>query len=184
MDYYVEIRLLLDPEFRETVLMNALYAKLHRTLVVEGHGEVGVSFPQAKKNLGDTMRLHGGQAALQRLMSLNWLKGLTDHTNVSGILPVPENCRYRIVKRVQAKSSIERLYRRSVKKGWVTAEEARKKIPVRKSQRLKHAFVQLKSHSTSQQFRLFIHHGELFDSPRKGKFSDYGLSGDATIPWF
>ena len=33
MNYYWEIRVLPDPEFKETVLMNALFAKLHRALV-------------------------------------------------------------------------------------------------------------------------------------------------------
>lgn len=184
MDHYVEIRLLPDPEFRDTLLMNALFAKLHRALVVEGHAEVGVSFPQAQKSLGDTLRLHGAQPALERLMSLSWLKGLRDHTSVSKIMPVPEDCRYCIVKREQVKSSVERLYRRSVKKGRMTIEEAEKKISEAKEQRSKRPFVQLKSSTSGQQFRLFINQGGLLDSPKQGKFSNYGLSGETTVPFF
>jgi CRISPR-associated endonuclease Csy4 len=184
MGHYIEIRLLPDPEFSASVLMNALFAKFHRALVDIGQREVGVSFPQAKKTLGDKLRLHGSRSALQRLMDLSWLKGLTDYTSVSAITPVPDNCRYRVVKRVQAKSSVERIYRRSVMKGWLTIDEAEAKVNEKKEHQLKQPFVQLKSNSSGQSFRLFIQQGELLDSPVAGAFSDYGLSGVATIPWF
>jgi CRISPR-associated endonuclease Csy4 len=184
MEHYIEIRLLPDPEFPETVLINALFAKLHRTLVEAGQGGLGISFPDAKKNLGGKLRLHGNVKALERFNEINWRKGLTDYTEVTPITPVPANCRYRIVSRVQAKSSSERLYRRSVKKGWLTTEEAQTKINESKVQRLRQPFVQLKSLSTGQSFRLFIEQGELLDSPQEGQFSAYGLSCSATVPWF
>jgi CRISPR-associated endonuclease Csy4 len=183
MDHYVEIRVLPDPEFNTTTLMNALFAKFHRALVADGHCDVGVSFPQAGKTLGDTLRLNGGIVSLQRLMGINWLTGLKDYTTVSEVLPVPKGCKYRVVKRVQAKSNTERLYRRSVKKGWISEAEAEKKS-TKKEQRLKHPFVSLRSNSSGQQFRLFIHQGQIMDSPQMGTFSAYGLSANATIPWF
>jgi CRISPR-associated endonuclease Csy4 len=184
VDHYVEIRLLPDPEFQETMLMSALFAKLHRALAADRQGDVGISFPQAQKTLGDTIRLHGSSSNLERIMNLNWIKGLTDHANVSPILAVPAPCRYRNVKRVQAKSSVERLYRRSVKKGWLTEEEAEMKVAESKEQYLKQPFVQIKSSSTGQMFRLFIQQSKLSDVPREGKFTAYGLSDQATIPWF
>lgn len=184
MNYYIDIKVLPDQEFTPSLLMNALFAKFHRALVETGHGEIGVSFPQEQKTLGDKLRLHGNQSALQRLMDINWLKGLTDYTSVTPLTPAPDNCQYRVVKRVQAKSSVERLYRRSVKKGWLTEEQADIRMNAGKEQHLKHPFVQLKSHSSGQAFRLFIEQGKLLDAPQAGKFSDYGLSGDATIPWF
>lgn len=184
MGYYIEIKLLPDPEFTSSVLMNALFAKLHRVLAEAGHGEVGVSFPQAQKTLGDTARLHGNKVALERLMAIGWLKGLTDYTHVTAITAVPGNCKHRVVKRVQAKSSVERMYRRSVKKGWLTAEEAETRMNAGKDQQLKLPFVQLKSNSSGQAFRLFIQQGKLFDSPVEGGFTAYGLSDVATVPWF
>lgn len=184
MNNYIDIKILPDQEFSPSLLMNALFAKLHRALVEAGHGEVGVSFPQAQKTLGDTIRLHGSQGALQRLMAIGWLKGLTDYTCVTAITAVPDNCRYRVVKRVQAKSSVERMYRRSVKKGWLTAEEAEARINTGKEQQLTLPFVQLKSQSSGQAFRLFIQQGKLLDAPVKGGFSAYGLSDVATVPWF
>lgn len=184
MKHYIEIRLLPDTEFSPSLLMNALFAKFHRALVEAGYGVVGVSFPHVQKTLGDTVRLHGSQGALQRLMAIGWLKGLTDYTSVTAITAVPDNCRYRVVKRVQAKSSVERMYRRSVKKGWLTAEEAETRMNAGKEQQLKLPFVQLKSNSSGQVFRLFIQQGKLLDLPVEGGFSAYGLSDAATVPWF
>lgn len=184
MEHYIEIKVLPDTEFSPSLLMNALFAKLHRALVEAGQGEVGVSFPQAQKTLGDTVRLHGSQGALQRLMGITWLKGLTDYTSVTAITAVPDNCKHRIVKRVQAKSSVERMYRRSVRKGWLSTEEAEARMNAGKEQLLKLPFVQLKSHSSGQSFCLFIQQGKLLDSPVIGEFSAYALSDEATIPWF
>jgi CRISPR-associated endonuclease Csy4 len=184
MGYYIDITLLPDPEFPDSLLMNALFAKLHKALVETGHGEVGVSFPKAQKKLGEMLRLHGSRSTLQRLMGLNWQRGLTDYISISSIASIPSNCQYRVVRRVQAKSSAERLYRRSVKKGWLAIEEAEEKISGSKDQYLKLPFVQLKSCSTGQAFRLFIQQGKLLDTSQEGKFSSYGLSDNATVPWF
>jgi len=184
MDHYLEIRLLPDPEFSTNLLMNELYDRFHRALAEIGSDSIGISFPQAQKTPGDRLRLHGGSSDLQRLMEQVWLKGYMDYLDVSAIKRVPDNCRYRIVRRVQAKSSIERMYRRSVKKGWLTVEQAQGKMAGIKEQRLKQPFVQLKSHSSGQRFRLFIQQGRLLENRRGGKFSAYGLSGEATVPWF
>jgi CRISPR-associated endonuclease Csy4 len=184
MDHYLELRLRQDPEFLETVLMNALFAKLHRALCEVGQGGIGVSFPNADKNLGDKLRLHGSKEALERLMALNWLTGMRDHLSIFELRPVPANCQHRIVQRVQAKSSAERLYRRSVRNGRLSEREAEKKTVTAKEERLQLPFVQLRSASTGEQFRLFIKQGAPMDRPQPGRFSDYGLSSIATVPWF
>lgn len=184
MEHYIDIKILPDPEFTSAVLMNALFAKFHRALVEAGHGEIGVSFPQAQKTLGDTIRLHGSQGNLQRFMAIGWLKGLADYTRVMEVTTVPDKCQYRVVRRVQAKSNVERMYRRSVKKGWLTAEEAIIRINATKERHLKQPYIQLKSRSSGQSFRLFIQQGNLLDSPVEGEFSAYGLSDVATIQWF
>jgi CRISPR-associated endonuclease Csy4 len=184
MDHYIEIRLLADPEFSNAVLMNALFAKLHRALVETGQGELGISFPNAGTSLGDRLRIHGKQAALTRLMSLPWLKGLRDYTETSPLLTVPDGCQHRVVQRRQAKSSAERLRRRSIAKGWLTEPQAIERIPDSKEQRIKAPFIQLNSASSGQTFRLFIHQDKPQPEPQPGVFSAYGLSRQATIPWF
>lgn len=184
MNHYLDIRVLPDPEFKETVLMNALFAKLHRALVDVGQGEIGVSFPLQTKTLGELLRLHGSEAALTRLMAENWLKGLRDYTECSQVQAVPTTTQFRKVARVQFKSNPERLRRRSIANGKLSAEAALSQIPDSKAERTDLPFVQLKSKSTGQEFRLFIEQGPLQTQPSQGQFSDYGLSSTATIPHF
>lgn len=184
MNHYLDIKVLPDPEFAENMLMNALFAKLHRALVDVGQGKIGVSFPHADKALGDLLRLHGSHAALDRVMAENWLKGLRDYTQTGEIKPVPANPQHRVVKRVQVKSSVERLRRRSVSKGWLSAEEAINSILLSNEKKTKLPFLQLKSSSTGQGFRLFVQQGQIKNTAVDGIFSDYGLSNCATTPFF
>ncbi len=184
MDYYIEIRLLPNPQVPDTILMSILFAKLHHALAQAGHGEVGISFPQAKRTLGDRVRLHGSQQALIRIVKLDWLKDLREYISESAIKEVPSDCMHRVVKRLQAKGSPDRLYRRSVKKNKISLEEAEKRVLNYKKIDLDAPFVQLKSHSSRQPFRLFIQQGEILQEPQQGAFSSYGLSSGATIPWF
>ncbi|MCS3405985.1 type I-F CRISPR-associated endoribonuclease Cas6/Csy4 [Serratia sp. AKBS12] len=184
MDYYLEIRVLPDPEFSTVALLEALYAKLHRALGNAGQGRIGVSFPAAGKTLGDRLRLHGSLAALTEFEQQPWRKGLRDYTEHSGIRPIPEQVKFRTVRRVQVKSNAERLRRRSVAKGWLTQEQARERIPAAREQRCSLPFIRLKSLSSEQVFLLFIEQGTLRDTPTVGQYSAYGLSATATIPWF
>ena len=184
MNHYIDIKILPDPEFKTNVLLNALFAKFHRALVSLNQGEIGISFPAFKHSLGNVLRLHGTQENLDILMNSQWVAGLNDYCNVSKILTVPETAEHIIVKRVQAKSNAFRLRRRSIVKGWVTAEQAIARIPLAKEKTLKLPFLQLKSHSTGQHFRLFIEHGQPRPQPTSGSFSSYGLSAKSTVPWF
>ena len=187
MDSYIELHLLPDPEFPATTLMNALFAKLHRGLVSNGEGRIGISFPNAapkEPGLGSRLRLHGPAADLEKLMSLNWLQGMRDHLSSGPISTVPANARYRVVRRVQAKSSPERERRRLIARKGITPEAAILAIPDSAAQNLKLPYVVLTSQSTQQQFRLFVEHLPLRDQPVSGLFNAYGLSAVATVPWF
>lgn len=184
MDHYLEIMVLPDPELSDTMLMNAVFSKLHRALVDVGYGEVGVSFPHQTKLLGDCLRLHGTKAALDRLMVIDWLRGLRDYIHMSGIQQVPETQQHQVTKRIQVKSSAERLRRRSVKKGWMTEEEAVQKIRLSSEKQSKLPFVQIKSNSNKEKFCLFIQQGPLQSIAVAGKFNNYGLSSTTTIPYF
>lgn len=187
MDAYLEIRLLPDPEFVPTTLMNALFNKLHHALVAHGGQNIGVSFPDVGKNdrsLGERLRLHSHKAELEKLMASNWLVGIRDHTIVSEAVEVPAHAQQRIVRRVQAKSNPERLRRRLMQRKGIDHEAAAQAIPDSASERLTLPYVTLTSSSTCQQFRLFIQHGPLASTPTMGRFTHYGLSSTTTIPWF
>ncbi|VEB99757.1 CRISPR-associated protein Cas6/Csy4, subtype I-F/YPEST [Cedecea lapagei] len=184
MDSYQDIRVLPDPEFKSTMLLSALFAKLHRALAAREKGDIGVSFPEHKKTPGDVLRLHGERGALESLEATCWRAGLNDYCASSGVQAVPEVKGWRCVSRVQVKSSADRLLRRSVRKGWITEEEAQQRILNQQDQSSGLPFIQMKSLSSKQAFRLFILHGELLSSPIRGEFSRYGLSTEASIPWF
>ena len=187
MDHYLDVRLLPDPEFPAPLLMNALFAKLHRALVSHGTGDVGVSFPEHARSgpgLGARLRLHGSAAALARLMAQDWLRGMRDHCICGETQPVPASVAYRAVRRVQAHSNPERERRRLIARKGLSEEAARAAIPDNHARRLDLPYITLASHSTGQQFRLFIEHGPLQHTATSGPFSAYGLSPTATLPWF
>ena len=187
MDHYLDIRLLPDPEFPAPLLMNALFTKLHRALVSHRTGDVGVSFPEHARSgpgLGTRLRLHGSAAALTRLMAQDWLRGMRDHSACGEPLQVPASAAHRTVRRVQAHSSPERERRRLIARKGFSEEAARAAIPDGHARRLDLPYVTLASHSTGQQFRLFIEHGPLQPTPTPGPFSAYGLSPTATLPGF
>lgn len=183
-DHYVNIEIYEDLEFNTQIILNALYAKLHKELV-NLKGNIGVSFPNYKKTLGDNLRLHGNEKELLQLMENKWYGNLHSYINVSKILKVPENVNYRVVSRIQSKSSLERLYRRSLRNGKKSIAETEVLLARTLEEKfLKHPFIEMKSSSTQQKFKLFIHHQEIKKEPSLGTFSCYGLSQTGTIPWF
>lgn len=187
MDHYLDIRLLPDPEFPAPLLMSALFAKLHRALVDYGKRDIGVSFPevvQGKRTLGQRLRLHGNSASLDRLMAIGWMQGMRDHVTITSVQPIPAEVQHRVVRRVQAKGSPERLRRRLMARKSIDAETARAAIPDSAAEMLELPYVEITSRSTGQRFKLFIEHLQPVPSATAGPFGNYGLATDATVPWF
>ncbi|MGV0958701.1 MAG: type I-F CRISPR-associated endoribonuclease Cas6/Csy4 [Limnohabitans sp.] len=201
MDHYVDIRLLPDAEFAPAMLMAALFTKLHKALAAGSHQDTGVSFPQMdvgdasparasrtgahpRYALGQVLRLHGTTVALHKLLNTDWLNGMRDHVVCSAVLQVPPDPRHRVVSRVQAKSSPERLRRRQMRRHGLTEEQAKERIPDSAAETLNLPFLTLRSQSTGQTFRLFIRLGPEQDTAVPGDFGSYGLSPRTTVPWF
>lgn len=188
--HYIDIRLLPDPEFSHAHLLGVLMSKLHRTLVQLQADNIGVSFPQhvatpkTMRNLGVLLRLHGIESALNELMMLDWLKGMRDHVEVSKLAQAPAGTSHRLVRRRQYKTNADRLRRRRMKRKGETAEQAAAVIPHTVERKPELPFVQLRSHSTSQQFCVFIEHGAMQPEAVAGSFNTYGLSQGGSIPWF
>lgn len=187
MTHYLDLQLRRNPELPAHQLLAALYARLHRTLVQRAVNRIAVSFPgysAAPPTLGTTLRLIGNDESLDRLMALDWLAGLRDHVKVGAIAAVPGHAIARTLRRVQAKSSPERLRRRQVRRHGLSPEEAAQCIPDSAAEMLRLPYVQLPSSSTMQTFRLFLRMGEPQATGVDGEFNAYGLSGNATTPWF
>ncbi len=187
MDHYIDIRVRPDPELATPHVLNALAGKLHLALAGLKSEHIGISFPRFRADrptLGDTLRLHGDRQSLEQLMTRQWLAGINDHVRLGELLPVPATAKYRVVVRKQTCSSAERIRRRQMKRhGW-TDEEAKQRIPDSIEKRLSLPFLNLRSQSTGQPYRLFIDHLPCQDTPAPGVFNTYGLSAAATVPWF
>ncbi|SFN17147.1 CRISPR-associated protein, Csy4 family [Izhakiella capsodis] len=184
MDHYIDVTLLAYAELSEETLMATLFTRLHLALVSHGSENIGVSFPLHDIKPGNLLRVHGAHSALQQLEKSGWRNGLNDYCQDSGILPVPAGAQWRTVNRVQVKSNPARLYRRSVRKGWLTQEQAEERLNAVSAQQCQLPYLSIKSRSGGQYFRLFIQHGELAEYPVAGRFNSYGLSQQATVPWF
>ena len=189
MDHYIDIRLRPDPDFAPAMLMGALYNKLHRALFDLQAEDLGVSFPSHKhgvraRTLGDHLRLHGTQARLQQLMSADWLTGMRDHTQVSEVLTVPASAQHINVARKQFNTGSESRAKRYAKRHDISEDEARKIYAKLAERRIELPFVQINSRSTQQRFSLFIEHSKPHESSVAGAFNHYGLSSNATVPWF
>lgn len=183
MDYYIDIEIKPDADMSESPLMNLVYTKFHKALVMLKTEQIGVSFPGYKIKLGRLIRLHGDKTNLYNLQSLNWLGGIAGYCEISNVKNVPADVKYITVSRIRtnmSKSKLERLKRRNS----ITPGEEKTYKAKMFSQGLDNPYLDLKSGSTGQKHRRFIHFGPLLDQPVAGKFDSYGLSKVATVPWF
>ncbi len=187
MHHYIDIHLRPDPEFAQHQLMAALFAKLHRWLVRTQATRIAVSYPHyqlAPATLGNTLRVIGPAEDLAQMMAADWLMGMYDHADVQPLAVVPANAPQRSLRRVQAKSSPERLRRRQMRRHQLTAEQALAQIPDSCAETLRLPFLTLASGSTGQRFQLFLRLGPPATTAQVGDFNSYGLSSTATVPWF
>jgi CRISPR-associated endonuclease Csy4 len=186
MDHYVDVQVLPTPEIGEAHVMNTLAAKLHLMLAEFQSDDIGVSFPGYQlrpPRLGNVLRLHSSRSRLEQLMSRPWMLGLYDYVRIVGVAPIPKTGSHCSVRRIQVRSSAERIRRRQMRRhGW-SAEEAQVRIPDTVERRLNLPFLSLRSSSTGQLFHLFIEQRQA-GSPAPGRFNAYGLSQAATVPWF
>lgn len=186
--HYLDIHLRPDPDLAPSHLMGSLFGRLHRALVQLGQQAIGVSFPEhdeRKPSLGTHLRLHGPEPTLFNLVESAWLHGLHDHVRIDTITPNPVDSRHRVVSRVQVQSNVDRLRRRAMNRHGLSQEQASNRIPASAEDRLRLPFATLGSRSTGQpSFPLFIRHGPLLDNAAEGSFNTYGLSHQATVPWF
>lgn len=185
MDSYFDIKILSDPELTCEQVMSVLFTRLHEVLAQERAEDIGISFPTVfVHGLGRVLRIHGQRENLDALQSSDWMKAVKDYCAVTGVSTTPANCKFRVVRRIQAKGSAERIRRRAMKRHKIDEITAKERIPDNVGKKLTLPYVRVFSSSTQQPFRLFIDHGPLLESPVQGKFNAYGLSANATVPWF
>jgi CRISPR-associated endonuclease Csy4 len=190
MNHYVDIQILENSDFETTFLLNRLYEKFHFGLVEGGVSlQIGASFPNISfkpmYSLGNVLRLHGDREDLASFIGKQWFGSLLGYVNVGRVLSIPAEVEVGSVRRVQIQSSAERLRRRFMRRHDVDMATARLKIPDTASKKNTNLpWLQLRSSSTGQEFRLFVEVRMLGGPPVIGKFNRYGLSSTATVPIF
>lgn len=183
MNYYLEITLLPDAEIPLNFLWEKLYAKLHKALCDLNSDDIGVSFPEYKITLGKTLRIHGTENRLNELQALNWLGGLIGYCKLSAIQKIPENRQYRTISRIQSTMTSAK-QQRLIKRGTLADGEIKRYKVKMFEKSLDNPFIELQSTSNKQQYRLYFAFGALSETSTEGKFNQFGLSQNATVPIF
>lgn len=177
MKVYLEFNAKPSEDLAPEIIISQAFSICHLELVRLKSDDIGVSFPQADKTLGGVMRVHGGKASLESIAKC--CASLSDYCRVSPCREVPSDCDWREVKRVQPAMSAAKV-RRLVKRGSISEVEANERL--RYPVELIHPYIQLRSCSNQQIFRIFISQ-IVTDAPNDIPcFSSYGLGG--VVPWF
>jgi len=183
MTHYINIKLFPNKEIRENVLLNQVYTAFHKRLYEMKLDTIGVSFPEYHLKLGKLFRIHGSKGDLQTLQAKEWLGKYSTYCRVSDIQNIPNEVQYRIISRIQQNMTQAKL-RRLIKRGSISEEEVKAyKIKMLQGG-LDNPYVELVSMSNGQLHRRFLNFSELQSVENRGKFDFFGLSKEATIPWF
>ena len=193
MNFYIEIQLLSSSEIPIYFLWEKVYQQIHLALVEvkdsDGNTKVGVSFPEynaAQHQLGNKLRLFAlSREELDGLRIDKWLSRVADYVDVSSIGNVPDNIeKFAIFKRVQVKSSNERLARRKAKRSGMSYEDALSSLNQYAEKVSTLPYINIKSLSSDKRYRLFISLQEVKGDNLSACFSTYGLSSQFSVPMF
>jgi len=197
MKYYLDITLLPDAEANLGFLWQKVYQQLHLALVenkiAENQSAIAISFPKYGDKvfpLGDKVRLLANEEEqLKQLNIEKWLSRLTDYTHSKSIKEVPKTVnQFACFKRKQFKSN---LIKEATRRAKHTGESLEVAMEHFKHYQAKSslAFINMTSLSMegdiskNRNFKLFIERKNL-EEQVQGIFNCYGLSKDATVPWF
>ncbi|MDY0276426.1 MAG: type I-F CRISPR-associated endoribonuclease Cas6/Csy4 [Desulfomicrobium sp.] len=193
MKYYIEITLIPSIDIPVYFLWEKIYQQIHLALVEaqdkEGKVKIGVSFPEynaEQHKLGRKLRLFASLANdLKDLTIDKWLSRLMDYVHITTIRGVPEGAQtYGFFKRIQTKSSNARLARRKARRENITVEQALLSMNNHKEQFSNVPYIQMKSQTTGQRYRLMIGYEETEKKSSMKDFTTYGLSSKSSVPIF
>ena len=191
LTHYLDVRLRFDADLQPAHALAALYTRLHLYLARNGTRAIAVSFPETIRNaagaarqLGQVIRLHGTSEALTPLTQAATWGGAATVANFGTVKALPAGVSHHRIRRVQVDSNLERLMRRAMRrKGWTEAE-ARENYAQAKAGTTALPFISISSQSTRESFRLFLDVGGPQEESVEGLFNAYGLSQQATVPYF
>lgn len=183
MNHYIEIKIKKNKKVKAPNITNSLMSSLH-IAIIESKENVGVSFPGITENhLGEVIRIHGSKESLVKL-GFCWISksNVMGHIEFSDILEIPENVQYVSFRRLRPMFTESKL-RNLLKKKPLSDDEIKDyKIKIR-TEFIDSPFLNLKSHSNRQHFKLFLGAYCREDSG-DGLFDNYGFSKTAAVPVF
>lgn len=183
MDNYLNITVLPDEEMNENELINKAYSKLHKALFDLQADDIGVSFPEFRVKPGRVLRIHSSAMRLQQLQQLNWLGGLLGYCKVSEIQTIPSKVEYRVISRRQPTMTMAKL-NRLLKRGTLTQDKVAGYKAKMLGKRIDNPYIELVSNSGGQQYSRYLDMGQPQLESISGEFDQFGLSKQATVPWF
>lgn len=184
MNYYRDITLLPDTEIGHHFLWEKVFGQVHLALVEakneDERSPFGVTFPAFKADkhrIGNKLRIFSdSEECLTSLNLDDYLNRLSDYVHVTSIRTVPEKVSdYIRFRRLQTKTSPERLARRDAKQGNLSIHEAIKKHKDFIPQYTDAPYIWVNSLSSKQRYPFFIV-AEKVTYPNEQQFSLYGLS--------
>ncbi len=197
MKYYIDITLLPDEEANLGFLWQKVYQQLHLALVenkiAKNESAIAVSFPKYGDKefpLGDKVRLFADEQVLLKKLNIEkWLSRLNDYTHLKSIKEVPETVNQFVrFRRKQFKSNLLKEANRRAKYKNESLDVA---LDHFKNYETKNSlpFINMtslsmdKNTASNRNFKLIIER-EILEKPEQGVFNCYGLSKNASIPWF
>ena len=189
MKHYIEITLLPNPEVGLFFLWTKVLTQVHIALVERqdqtGRVPIGVSFPEyihREKHamLGSKLRLFAASEAILNQMDVQkHLDRLHDYVHITSVRNVPEQVKnYAIYQRVHLKTNAQRLARRYAKRHQISIEQALMHYAGYKDDESALPYIQLKSLSNGQNFRLIIAKKSVTQPQELNmSFNSFGLSG-------
>jgi CRISPR-associated endonuclease Csy4 len=135
--------------------------------------------------IGKSVRLFARDAS--ELDSIQWSRsmvGLDDYIHRTGVRKVPTTAeRHFAFARHQPKASPQRLIRRAMKRKGIDEAEARRRYAGYQMDTCRLPYVDMRSESSGDYFRVFVERLALDPSDR-WRFSTYGLSRTVALPDF
>jgi len=191
LTHYLDVRLRFDADLHPAHALAALFTRLHLYLARTGAGNIAISFPETirtaagkARQLGKVLRLHGTADSLMPLTQATTWGGAATVADIGTVKALPATVQHHRIRRIQVDSNPERLMRRAMKrKGWSEAE-ARDKYADAKVGTTALPFIAVTSQSTGHPFRLFLDVGMPQAESTEGVFNAYGVSQEATVPYF
>lgn len=199
MNYYCDITLLPDAEATLGFLWHRIYTQIHLALVEhknpEGNSLVAISFPEYGVNgfpLGTKLRLFASTEETLNNMRLDkWLARFNDYCHFTSVRACKPAVRYVRFSRKQFKSNLDKVALRRANHMNISIEESREYVNQHYEEKSKLPFLNLTSISSNTEagfgekdrFKLFIDRTFL-EKPTDGVFNCYGLSKEASVPWF